>query len=218
MKNLRKLAGFTALCLIWGTSWAAFSEMEGHCPPFRAAAIRYGVAAFLVLIAAAARRQTMPRGRPLRAMVILGITMVAAPFTLLLWGGRVVPVATSAVIFALAPIALTLIASAGSGEPAPRFTFYATLGGFSAMVLAMSGALSLSFAHIAGAARHGAGRRDGHGILCIRQAGTRSIKPTLLSGGPTRGRCGGFGHRERRCRAWAGVAMDHGIRCYRLVC
>jgi putative membrane protein PagO len=129
MINARRIAAFSLLCVIWGTSWVAFSELEGHCPPFRAAAIRYGVAAFLVLITAVAKRQPVAREKPLRSMLILGVTMVALPFALLLWGGRVVPAATTAVLFALAPIALVLISSAGSGVPAPRRVFYATWAG-----------------------------------------------------------------------------------------
>jgi drug/metabolite transporter (DMT)-like permease len=145
--NIRRVAGFSLLSLIWGSSWMAATELEGHCPPLRAAAIRYGAAAVVLLIVAAARRNPIPRGRPLRAMLALGATMVGLPAVLLQIGARAVPAGTTAVLYSLAPAALVLLSSAGRGAPAPRQAFYASLAGFGAMTLAMSGAFGFSFSH-----------------------------------------------------------------------
>ncbi|HEY0796461.1 MAG TPA: DMT family transporter [Acidisarcina sp.] len=150
--DARRIAAFILLSAIWGTSWIAYYEIDGHCPPLRAAALRYALAAVLLLAVAAIRRQPWPRGSALRAMLVLGVTLVALPFALLLWCARTVPAGTQAVIFALTPIALVLMSSAGRMVPAPRLAFYAALGGFGGMVAAMSGALSFSLAHVAGLA------------------------------------------------------------------
>jgi drug/metabolite transporter (DMT)-like permease len=144
MNNLRRLMAFGLLCAIWGTTWMASYELQGHCPPFRAAAIRYGVAAAALLLIALARKRPPPSAQQLRAMAILGCTLVALPFVLLSLGAQTVSTGTSAVLFAIVPAALALLAGAGRGVPPERRIFYGTLAGFGAVVLAMSGALSLT--------------------------------------------------------------------------
>ena len=144
MSDSRLIGALGLLSLIWGSSWMAFSELDGHCPPMRAAAIRYGAAAALLLLVALVRRTPMPQGRPLKAMLALGCTLLAAPYILLSIAGRVVPAGTTAILFALAPAALVLVASAGRGAFSSRRALYVSLAGFSAVALAMSGAISLS--------------------------------------------------------------------------
>ena len=56
--------------------------------------------------------------------------MLALPFSLLLLAGKTVPLGTTSILLAMMPIALALISSAGTGEPAPRRTFDAALAGF----------------------------------------------------------------------------------------
>lgn len=151
MSRFKSLAAFVLLSLIWGTQWVAVSELDGRLPLFRTCAIRYGTAAGVLLVLAVAGRAPLPGAREVRSAAMLGCTLVALPFVLSTLASKTVPLATSAVFFAMMPVALVLAGAAGGGLPPRRRSFYAALVGFSGMTVAMSSMLVLSAGQISGA-------------------------------------------------------------------
>jgi drug/metabolite transporter (DMT)-like permease len=149
--SVRIALAYIALCLFWGSSWAATSAVVTQVPPLRAISMRFALAVGVLVPVIVLRRLPLPRGRALGANMILGFSMVAVPYALLFWGGQRVGSGMIAVLFATMPLIAALLAPLLHGNEVPRRAFYATLGGVGGIALLVSGALSVSLAQAAGA-------------------------------------------------------------------
>jgi drug/metabolite transporter (DMT)-like permease len=138
---------FAALGLIWGTTWVASDNLAEQVPPLLAAAVRFLLAALLLLPLILRKRLQMPRGRSLWILLILAASLIALPSVLLLWAREHVESATVTVSFAAMPLVVALLTP---GKAVPRSALQATIVALGAMVLATGASLRLSQA--AGAA------------------------------------------------------------------
>src|SRR5436305_1788386 len=85
----RLLTAFLLTCAIWGSTWMAIRVVVVDVPPLWAAAVRFIISALLLALIAAVARKPLPRSAATwRALVILGITMIALPYGLLFWAER----------------------------------------------------------------------------------------------------------------------------------
>src|SRR5438045_865323 len=83
LTRLQYLA-FIAICLIWGSTWMAIRVLVREVPPLRAAAIRFLLATFLLIVIVLVKKLRWPSSpRQWRALSVLSITFIGVPYGLL---------------------------------------------------------------------------------------------------------------------------------------
>ena len=102
---------FGACCAIWGSTFLFISIGNDDLPPVWSASLRLGLAA-LILTAAAAATQGLPRGGALRAAALYGFFGFGVNFPLLYWAEQVVPSGLAAVLYATIPLSTAFLARA----------------------------------------------------------------------------------------------------------
>lgn len=100
---------FFSVCLIWGTTWFAMEVALHSIPPMFATALRFLLAAPLLIILTKALNQPLlfPKGKR-RWMLIVAIMYFAIPFTLMIYGEQYISSGLASIIFANMPIAVML--------------------------------------------------------------------------------------------------------------
>jgi drug/metabolite transporter (DMT)-like permease len=140
----KKVLVFTALCVIWGSTWFASHILVEQIPPMRSAAFRFLVGAIVLLPVIAVRKLTFPRGRALAANLILSVTMIALPYAFIFWAQARVSPGITAILFALTPLIAGLFGNFIGEPPMPQSAMYALILGVAGTVLLFSGTLSNS--------------------------------------------------------------------------
>jgi drug/metabolite transporter (DMT)-like permease len=100
------------LSVMWGSSFIAIKIAVDHgMPPVALATIRIAIGAVLLTGLAVLRRQALPRGRKVWAiLLLLGIIGNALPFFLISWGEQYTPSNLAAILMAVIPIFVVLLA------------------------------------------------------------------------------------------------------------
>ena len=133
------------ICLIWGSTWGAIRLLVRDVPPIRAAAIRFFLAAIILLGIALVRAKTLSlSSRELRALLILGITMMGLPYGLLFWAEYRISSSMTAVLFSTCPLFVALFTSLMTRTHVPRRAVFAMLLGLGAMATLFYTELSVS--------------------------------------------------------------------------
>jgi drug/metabolite transporter (DMT)-like permease len=99
--------------MIWGTTWAAIRVGLGGIPPFTGVALRFGIATVILL--AAAWWLGIPLGRrpnEKRLWLVNGVLFFSVSFGVVYWAEQFVPSGLAAVLFALFPLFVALLAHA----------------------------------------------------------------------------------------------------------
>jgi drug/metabolite transporter (DMT)-like permease len=146
----KRWLGFAALGLIWGSTWVAADTLAEQIPPLLASAVRFLLAAAVLVPLILLKRWKLPRGRTLGYLLLLSVTMIALPLMLLVWARQQLPSATVTVLFGLMPLVVILLTPGLEGRGVPNRATPAAIIGLGAMV-AVSGA-SFSAAQVWGAA------------------------------------------------------------------
>src|SRR5215475_4084340 len=82
--NRLQWLGYSALCLIWGSTWLAIRFAVHDIPPLEAAAIRFLAAGGLLLALALLQKRKWPCDRrQWNAILVLSLTIMAVPYGLL---------------------------------------------------------------------------------------------------------------------------------------
>ena len=102
-------AAFALCCAIWGSTFLFISLGNQDLPPVWSAALRLGIAAAILMVAAVATRG-LPRGRALRAAVLYGLFGFGVNFPLLYWAEQVVPSGLAAVLYSTIPLSTAFLA------------------------------------------------------------------------------------------------------------
>ncbi len=114
MTPYRNLALFLVLAAIWGSAFMAINAGLAYFPPVLFAALRYDIAAVVMLAYAAyVVDDPIPRGRGQWTVVAIGATLIIAAYHALLFLGEADPAVTSAiaaVIVSLSPVLTTVFA------------------------------------------------------------------------------------------------------------
>lgn len=104
------VAAYLGCALIWGTTWYAIRISIDGYPTFVALALRFVIAA-LVLLPLAVRARAWPRGRAWGWLVLAGV-LDAAAYLLVYLGEERVPGAVAAVLYGTQPLVLALLLTA----------------------------------------------------------------------------------------------------------
>ena len=133
------LTAFLAASVIGGANFLAVRLSNRELPPFWGATLRFGLAAVLFTLIALALRLRWPRGRELALNAAYGALAFALSYALFYWALVRVTAGVAAVIFAAAPLATLLLATAqGMERLRPR--------GIAGALLAVAGIGSMTLA------------------------------------------------------------------------
>jgi len=138
-------AAYALICLIWGSTWGAIRLLVRDVPPIRAAAIRFFLAAFILLGAVVARRTAISMSpRQWRALIILGLTMMGLPYGLLFWAEYRITSSLTAVLFSSCPLFVALFTTVMTNTRVPRRAVFALLVALGAEAMLFYTELSMS--------------------------------------------------------------------------
>ncbi|HMF89940.1 MAG TPA: EamA family transporter [Candidatus Angelobacter sp.] len=129
------LLGYIALCLIWGSTWLAIHIVVSDVPPLEAAAVRFLLAAFLLLALAAFQKRPWPKGESQwSAIVVLAITILAVPYGLIFWAEQYVTSSMTAVLFSAMPLVVALLTPLMTHRTVPRSAVFALVVAFASLL------------------------------------------------------------------------------------
>jgi putative membrane protein PagO len=141
MPVLQRLA-YYFICLVWGTTWLAIQMLVRNVPPFRAAAIRFLLAAVVLFAWAGIRKSKWPKEeRQWNAILVLSFTMMCIPFGLVFWAEQYVKSSMTAVLFSSTPLLVTLFTPMMLQRKVPRQAVFG-------MVVAFGGLLVLFYTEL----------------------------------------------------------------------
>jgi drug/metabolite transporter (DMT)-like permease len=138
----RHWLAFSALGIVWGTTWVAADTLAEYVPPLRGAAIRFLLAALLCMPVILWKRPKLPRGRALGFLFILSVSLIVLPSVLLLWAQPWLPSATVAVLFAGMPLLVVFLTPGLAGRDVPRIAMQASIVGLGASSIVVRRELS----------------------------------------------------------------------------
>jgi drug/metabolite transporter (DMT)-like permease len=138
LRSKAVVAAYLACALIWGTTWYAIRACIGPSgyPTLTAVALRFGIAA-LVVIALAARARPWPRGRAWLYLVLAGV-LDATAYLLVYLGEERVPGGLAAVVYGTQPLILSVLLAATRMEVLTRHHIvgaFVSLAGVAALAL-----------------------------------------------------------------------------------
>jgi len=132
----RHYVAYGALCLLWGSTWIAVRVLVSDVPPFRAAAIRFVLAAAILGVAGRAMRLRFPRSaREWRNQVILGITMMTVPYGAVFWAEQHINASLTALLFASFPLVVAIWSPILTGQTVPRRALFGIVVGIGGMAV-----------------------------------------------------------------------------------
>jgi len=101
---------FVSVCLIWGTTWFAMEVALHSIPPIFATALRFLLAAPLLVVLAKIFDQPLlfPKGKR-QWILIVALLYFAIPFTLMIYGEQYISSGLASIIFANMPVAVMLM-------------------------------------------------------------------------------------------------------------
>lgn len=118
------------LCLIWGSTWMAIRVVVRDVPPLWSAGVRFVIAAAILLLVAAVRGSKPPRTpREWRAVLVLGLAMIALPYGLLFWGEQFVASSMTAVLYTALPLCVAALTPWMSKHSVPRAAIFSMVVG-----------------------------------------------------------------------------------------
>ncbi len=126
---------FTALCIIWGSTWLGIKIGLAFLPPFIFAGIRFTIATIMLLVLAKMLHAHMPRDSPSwEVMLFLGIFQISLPYGLVFWGEEFISSGLSAVLFATLPFFVAIFAHLLSAEKLSRLKIAGIILSFAGLV------------------------------------------------------------------------------------
>jgi drug/metabolite transporter (DMT)-like permease len=139
------ILGYVALCLIWGSTWLAIRVVVSDVPPLLAAAVRFLVAAVLLLGLAFFQKRSWPKGEvQWTAILVLSITIMAVPYGLLFWAEQYVTSSMTAVLFSAMPLTVALLTPLMTQRAVPRNAVLAMVVAFGGLLILFYTGLSAS--------------------------------------------------------------------------
>ena len=125
------LGAFVGAVLIGGSNFVAIRYSNRELDPLWGATLRFGLAAAVFGVLCAALRLPLPRGRVLGLLALYGLLGFAAAYGCLYWALQEVPAGIGAVVLAVGPLLVLLLAVAHGTE---RFSVRALAGALVALV------------------------------------------------------------------------------------
>ena len=107
----RKIAGFSILCLIWGTTWLTIKIGLEGIPPFLGVGLRFVLAGSILLVIATVRNRKLIYSRELlRISLIIGILLFSFSYGAVYWAEQYISSGLASVLFATMPLFVALFA------------------------------------------------------------------------------------------------------------
>jgi putative membrane protein PagO len=207
------LIGYAALCLIWGSTWLAIRVVVRSVPPVEAAAIRFLLAAVVLLVIALVQKRPWPRHHhEWDALIVLGFTIMAVPYGLLFWAEQYVSSSMTAVLFSSMPLFVALLTPLMSHARVPRQAVFSMMVAFGGLLVlfysglgtggrALSGGIAILVAVILSAWSVIYAKRRLHGVDAVVSTGLQ------LAFGAIALLWGTWALESRRHAAWNTSAM-----------
>ena len=99
-----------AICILWGSSWAAVRIGLGSIPPILSLAIRFSLASIILGVIAGYRRLAIPSSRQFwKLAIILCASGFTIPFILIYWAQMRIDSGLASVLFATYPLWVALL-------------------------------------------------------------------------------------------------------------
>lgn len=117
--RLQLAAAFTAIYLIWGTTFLGIALVLRSLPPFASAALRFLCAGVLLLSVLRLRGPRPLQGIPLARMTLCGVLLVCGGNGLVVWAQQGVPSGIAALVIASIPVAVLVLQRAFFGHSLP---------------------------------------------------------------------------------------------------
>lgn len=131
-----RAVAYISLCLIWGSTWMAIRVVVRDVPPFRAAGVRFLIAAVVLGLFGLMQQRKLPKSASQwRALAMLSITMMAFPYGLLFWAEQYVSSSLTAVLYSASPLATALMTPLVMGKPVPRAVYASLLVAFGGLAV-----------------------------------------------------------------------------------
>ncbi len=125
------VAGYLCLCLTWGSTWLAIRYAVRDIPPLEAAAIRFLLAAIILLGVVGLQRRRWVQGKDQwKAILVLSFTIMAIPFGLVFWAERYVTSSMTAILYSASPLMISLFTPLFLRQKVPRRAVLAMLVAF----------------------------------------------------------------------------------------
>ena len=106
-----RYGALAALILIWGTTWAGITLGLEGIPPFTAVALRFAIAAPLLVAAARVVGCPLGGGRRLKRLWLINtLFSFAIPYSVVYWAQQWVPSGLEATLFATYPLFVAILA------------------------------------------------------------------------------------------------------------
>ena len=119
MPHAARVALYTLLCVIWGSTWLVIKVGYGGLGPFNVAAIRFFIAGVLCAAIVPLVGARWPRGRTEWLLaVFVGVVLFGADYGLIYWSEQFIDSGLTAILFATLPLITILVAHVYlPGEP-----------------------------------------------------------------------------------------------------
>lgn len=99
-----------ALCLIWGTTWAAIQIGLDGVPPLSGIALRFGIAGAVLLVAALVTGVRLGRSSTERRLwIVNGLLSFTISYVIVYWAEQTLPSGLTAILFATYPLFVMLL-------------------------------------------------------------------------------------------------------------
>ena len=131
-------AAFVTAVVLGGVNFVGVRYSNEELDPIWGAALRFGLAAAVFAVLCAALRLSLPRGRVLALVVTYGLIGFGLAYGALYWAMQEAPAGLAAVVLAIGPLLVLLLAVAHRLE---RFSARAALGA----VIALAGTAAMFF-------------------------------------------------------------------------
>jgi drug/metabolite transporter (DMT)-like permease len=108
--RLKVLAGFTLICLLWGSSWAAVKIGIETIPPLLSLGFRFTLAGIVLGFIMLWKHRAIPQTKKFWLLVVIMVlTSFTVPFVLIYWGQLRVDSGLASVLFATYPFWVAVV-------------------------------------------------------------------------------------------------------------
>jgi len=118
MSNGLRITVFSALCLIWSSTWIMIKVGLEGAPPVTSAGLRFIIAAAIIFSILLIRRIPLPRTkRFVWLSVYLGLFQMGFPYALVYWAEQHIASGLTSILFSTMPFTVAILARIILGDP-----------------------------------------------------------------------------------------------------
>jgi drug/metabolite transporter (DMT)-like permease len=156
MSTALKILVFSALCLIWSSTWVMIKVGLQEAPPMTAAGLRFIIASVVIFSILLYRRIALPRTRRFFVLTLfLGLFQMAVPYGLVYWGEQRLSSGLTAILYSTMPLTVAILARFMLKDPLTRRKIAGILVGTLGVYVIFAESVSLG------------GPAGAHGIIAI---------------------------------------------------